>query len=80
MDRRTFIKALPALTVLADAVPSLAQEPANPTTTLQPITSTNPGNAYRRSRKRGCKRSRQSRQKGQCRIRSPNASSLRSAS
>ena len=38
MDRRTFIKALPALTVLADAVPNFAQEPANPTTSLQAIT------------------------------------------
>ena len=37
MDRRTFIKALPALTVLADAVPSFAQEPASPATNLQPI-------------------------------------------
>jgi hypothetical protein len=37
MDRRTFIKTLPALTVLADAVPSLAQVPANPATNLQPI-------------------------------------------
>ena len=35
MDRRTFIKTLPALTVLADAVPSIAEEPS--TTTLQPI-------------------------------------------
>ncbi|MGO9113421.1 MAG: nitroreductase family protein [Thermoguttaceae bacterium] len=38
MDRRTFIKALPALTVLADAMPNFAQEPANPATNLQPIT------------------------------------------
>jgi len=37
MDRRTFIKALPALTVLADAMPSFAQEPANATPNLQPI-------------------------------------------
>ena len=29
MDRRTFIKALPALTVLADAVPSIAEEPSH---------------------------------------------------
>lgn len=36
MDRRTFIATLPALTVLADAVPSLAHEPATPN--LQPIT------------------------------------------
>ena len=35
MNRRTFIKTLPALTVLADAVPSIAEEPS--TTTLQPI-------------------------------------------
>ena len=35
MDRRTFIKTLPALAVLADAVPSIAEEPS--TTTLQPI-------------------------------------------
>ena len=35
MDRRTFIKTLPALTVLADAVPSIAKEPA--ASTLQPI-------------------------------------------
>ena len=37
MDRRTFIKALPALTVLADAVPSLAQEPTTATPNFQPI-------------------------------------------
>ncbi len=36
MDRRTFIKALPALTVLADAMPGLAQESAS-SSTLQPI-------------------------------------------
>ena len=36
MDRRTFIKALPALTVLADAMPSLAQESAS-SSTLQSI-------------------------------------------
>ena len=35
MDRRTFIKTLPALTVLADAVPSFAEEPT--ASTLQPI-------------------------------------------
>jgi nitroreductase len=35
MDRRTFITTLPALAVLADALPGLAQEPAAPN--LQPI-------------------------------------------
>ncbi len=42
MDRRTFIKALPALTVLADAVPSLAQDPSKATPELQPITLPKP--------------------------------------
>jgi len=37
MDRRSFIKALPALTALAEAVPSFAQEPASATPKLQPI-------------------------------------------
>ena len=37
MDRRAFIKTLPALTVMAGAAPSLAQEPANATPNLQPI-------------------------------------------
>jgi nitroreductase len=35
MDRRTFIVTLPALAVLADAVPSIAEEPT--ASTLQPI-------------------------------------------
>ena len=42
MNRRTFIATLPALTVLADAVPSFAQEPAKPVPTLQPITLPKP--------------------------------------
>ncbi|MGA2257449.1 MAG: nitroreductase family protein [Thermoguttaceae bacterium] len=42
MDRRTFIKALPALTVLAEAVPGLAQEPANASPNLRPITLPKP--------------------------------------
>ncbi len=42
MDRRTFIKVLPALTVLADAVPGIAEEPAQPTTNLPPITLPKP--------------------------------------
>ena len=37
MDRRTFIKTLPTLTVLADAVPSLAQEPTTASPNFQPI-------------------------------------------
>jgi hypothetical protein len=42
MDRRTFVKTLPALTVLAGASHSLAQEPANATPNLQPITLPKP--------------------------------------
>jgi hypothetical protein len=41
MDRRTFITALPALTVLADALPGLAQAPAA-APNLQPITLPKP--------------------------------------
>ena len=37
MDRRTFIKTLPALTVLAGAAPAVAEEPATATPALQPI-------------------------------------------
>jgi len=37
MDRRTFVKTLPALTVLASAAPSSAQAPADTAINLKPI-------------------------------------------
>jgi hypothetical protein len=37
MDRRTFIKTLPALTVLAESAPCVAQEKAEAASSLQPI-------------------------------------------
>jgi hypothetical protein len=43
MNRRTFVKALPALTVLASTTAGLAQDTPSPTRDLKPITLPKPG-------------------------------------